>query len=186
MRLIPGQRRSPTWALLMVLATCLGCSRGPEITHGSDERLAPGIWTVDGVRIGSSYREVEAVLGEGRQIGFKKDTPGYRFARSNTAVTFDRNAMVIRVSGTRLLRDGKVVLGTSQAKEEVVSALGEGYIVARFSPKTLGMFTVGSVPDGIEYYYHDGDTRFQVYVNRDNIIGGIHSAPRERVPLPKG
>ena len=155
------------------------------MTRGPDEQLEPGRWTVDGVHIGGSLAEVEALLGPGEQHGFAEAAPVYRFANNDTAVTFDSEGNVAAVSGKTLLRDGQVVLATGQGPDAVVSALGKGYTIERFSPKSYGIFTTGSVPNGVEHYYHDGANRFHVFVNRKDVIGGIHCAPMDKFPLPE-
>jgi hypothetical protein len=140
---------------------------------------------VDGIAIGAARSEVEALLGAGEQVGFREHAPVYRFGPSRVAVTFGRESQVIRVSGNALLRDGQPVLVTGQDANAVVATLGEGYIIERFTPTTSGVFTTGSVPGGTEFYYDDGTARYQIYVNREAVIGGIHSGTMQDLPRPE-
>lgn len=160
----------------MLPMTCLlACSRGAEVTRGADERLGPGVWSVNGIAIGATRDEVEARLGPGEQVGYLEHAPVYRFGQRAVAVTFDREARVAGVSGDTLLRDGQPMLEVGQGADAIVPALGEGYVVEHFTPTTSGVFTTGSVPGSAEHGYHDGTTRFEVFVNHTGSIGGIHA-----------
>lgn len=180
----------PVASRILISAFCVlsswGCFSGSDVTRGPDERLGPGQWTVDGVAIGNTFEEVEALLGPGRQQSFREGAPGYYFDGRNTYVEFNADSVATRVSGQRLLRDGDVVLATGRPASAVVTALGQGYSIARFSPTTTGVFTTGSVPNGIEHYYYDGVDRFEIFVNRSDVIGGVHSGSIEGFPRPEG
>ena len=111
----------------------------------------------------------------------------YVFDEPDITLQVDAAGLIQEVSGTSLMQDGLAVLSIGQPGTAVESALGLGYRVKRFSDKTQGVFTVGSVHSGTAYYYRSGDSRFHLNVYRDGRITGIvaESAERDDGTLPR-
>jgi len=169
---------------LALVLLCSGYGGGSEVTRGGDQRMATGNWSVDGIEIGSSYQDLESLLGPSEQRTFNQ-TPAYAFSGGTIIVTFDSAGQVQRVAGQRLLRNGQAVLTVGEAKQSIGSTLGRGYVIERYSTKAVGIFTAGSVPLWTENYYHDGANRFLVVTDRRDVISSIQFAPLEKSPLPE-
>ena len=161
------------------------CTRPNRTIRGADELLAPGSWTIDGVRPGLSFEQIQARFGEPDTSFGPENARGHTFSQRSLTVECDSEGTVSHVYGRVLEHNGKAVLRAGDPGPAVVSTLGEGYIIKRYSPKG-SVIATGSVPNGADHYHRDETMRLHVLVNREGTIGGFDAAPLDRLPSPRG
>ena len=147
---------------------------------GDHVNLPAGDWSVSGVHVNDKYEDVTMEFGAPLRTITSRGVQIYVFDEPDLTLEVDDVGRIQEVSGTSLMHNGVAVLSTGQPGSAVESALGLGYRIKRFSDKTAGVFTVGSVHTSTVYYYRNGDSRFHVNVYHDGRITGITAESLER------
>ncbi|MCW8139965.1 MAG: hypothetical protein KIT58_13790 [Planctomycetota bacterium] len=179
----------PIASILAALAL-VGCPRGNSITVGADTYLAPSEapYGVDGVVLGASIADVRSALGAPQEEMGPPDRRFARFARGTGVTT--RDDVVVEVSGAALTRGDAVLVRAGSTEEEVVAALGVGWVEEQYQPTQAGggMITTGSRFVGKDIRYRDGDVTFYLWL-RDGEVRSVTSRrgwPRhQREPRPR-
>lgn len=162
--------------LVLLLA---GCPHGNTITVGPDMYLPTSAepYGVDGVVMGASIADVRSALGAPRQELGTADRPFMSFD-GGTGVTSSAG-VVVEVSGSTLTRGDVVLVRTGATEEEVVAALGQGWVHEQRATTMAGGGGVINVPTGSklvarELRYRDGEVTFYLWV-RDGEVRSVRS-----------
>ncbi len=181
-------RPLPVASILTALLLA-GCPRGNSITVGPSTYLPPSDapYGVDGVVLGASIADVRSALGAPKDEMGPPDRRFTRFERG-TGVTTRADA-VVEVSGEALTRGDAVLVRVGSTEDEVVAALGEGWVEEQYQPTQAGggMVTTGSRFVGKELRYRDGDVTFYLWL-RDGQVRSVTSRrgwPRHQREPPR-
>lgn len=158
---------------IMVSLGLQGCfiTGPPKVTWGNDQQLEAGIWTVDGVALDDTQRQVADLLG----------TPSTTYDNvkvfdvHGTKVTFDGSGRVMRVSGRTLMQNGRVLVESQDLEWQIFDQLGNGYQIESFAPKGGGIISTGSVFNGARHFFDSDKTRFRLYVNQQRTLINIEA-----------
>ena len=124
-------------------------------------------WTVDGVRPGQTFAEVQERLGEPRDV---RETYGRRFARwavHDIAVSFDPAGRVTEVMGATVKAGDKVLVWSSSSEADVTQILGPGKVQKSYRPKGGGVISLGREHIGTTLVYDNAGVRFELCVFGD-------------------
>lgn len=167
-------------ALLLLLA---GCPPGDTITVGPNTYLPASAepYGVDRVVIGASIADVRSALGAPKEEMGPADSLFMRFdagLEDRTGVT-SRDGVVFQVSGSTFTRGDVVLVRTGATEEEVVAALGQGWVHEQRASTMAGGGGMINVPTGSKLVgrqlrYRDGEVTFYLWI-RDGAVQSVRS-----------
>ncbi|MES2694728.1 MAG: hypothetical protein V4773_14740 [Verrucomicrobiota bacterium] len=160
-------RSAALLALAIAALALAGCYR--EASDATASRTLPRYsgnepWSIDGVRLGQSYAEVHALLGEPVQSRDSMGKRTVRWDRRDTYVTFDAADRAVEVMGSSVQAGGKIIVSSGASEAEVVQILGPGKVQKSTSPKGGGIISIGSEHTGTTVIYERDGARFELSV----------------------
>lgn len=126
------------------------------------ERVA-GPWTIDGVRPGQDFADVQRRLGDPQEIRGTGGVRTARWERRPTVVTVGSDGRVTEVLGETVQARGRVLVRGGATEAEVTAVLGPGTVRKTHQPGS-GVIGVGRVHTGTALFYDEGGVRFELPV----------------------
>jgi hypothetical protein len=163
-----------------VAASAVGCETrtGDEASYGP---VARPPWTVNGLRIGMTPAEAEAVLGTPT-----RSTTSYgrtTLSWNDIGATFDVAGKAVDILGDRLnaaaagTGAGSVIVQRGASEAEVVGRLGSGSVKGGYQPSGSGVISCGGRRVGAEHRYEDATTVYTVGVHEGR-LSFVRAEPR--------
>jgi hypothetical protein len=132
-----------------------------------------GAWSVNGIKVGQTLAEVEALLGKHNPTPTKVQPSVYVWP-DRVMIELDTNQRVTTVYGnTLIIGDTKVIEGTlshSQAQQ----ILGDGWKKVFHSPKDSGVLSTGSVVSGTSLTYAREGGFFLLHFNKNDQLTTVN------------